>query len=132
MRYPLDRVLSSGYRYPPFEQLCPALYHDIRIIAKYILGELEVTGFMPGNKCRFNKKKKVMFVIMYVTGSTGKTEDRSKFLTKLDLFKKHNITHNNTLTTLFMQKMEYFTCIQRSINPILLLIMLLPIHISNR
>ena len=29
---------------------------------------------------------------MYVTGSTGKTEDRSKFLTTLDLFKKHNIT----------------------------------------
>ena len=35
---------------------------------------------------------------MYVTGSTGKTEDRSKFLTKLDLFKKHNIT------TVFMKK----------------------------
>ena len=48
---------------------------------------------------------------MYVTGSTGKTEDRSKFLTTLDLFKKHNIT------TGFMKKMEYFTCIQRSINP---------------
>ena len=48
---------------------------------------------------------------MYVTGSTGKTEDRLKFLTKLDLFKKHNIT------TLFMQKMEHFTCFQRSINP---------------
>ena len=46
---------------------------------------------------------------MYVTGSTGKTEDRLKFLTKLDLFKKHNIT------TLFMQKMEHFTCFQRSI-----------------
>ena len=29
---------------------------------------------------------------MYVTGSTGKTEDRSKFLIKLDLFNKHNIT----------------------------------------
>ena len=48
---------------------------------------------------------------MYVTGSTGKTEDRSKFLITLDLFKKHNIT------TGFMKKMEYFTCIQRSINP---------------
>ena len=35
---------------------------------------------------------------MYVTGSTGKTEDRSKFLTTLDLFKKHNIT------TAFMKK----------------------------
>ena len=67
---------------------------------------------MPGNKCKFQPKKKVMFVIMYVTGSTGKTEDRSKFLTKLDLFKKHNIT------TVFMKKkMEYCTCIQRSINP---------------
>ena len=49
---------------------------------------------------------------MYVTGSTGKTEDRSKFLMTLDLFKKHNIT------TAFMKKKkrEYFTCIQRSIN----------------
>ena len=44
------------------------------------------------------KKIKVIFVIMYVTGSTGKTEDRSKLLTKLDLFKKQNIT------TVFMQK----------------------------
>ena len=35
-----------------------ALYHDIRIIAKYISGELEVTGFMPGNK-DFNKKSYV-------------------------------------------------------------------------
>ena len=35
---------------------------------------------------------------MYVTGSTGKTEDRSKFLMTLDLFKKHNIT------TAFMKK----------------------------
>ena len=26
---------------------------DIHIIAKYISGELEVTGFMPGNKSRF-------------------------------------------------------------------------------
>ena len=49
---------------------------------------------------------------MYVTGSTGKTEDRSKFLTSLDLFKKHNIT-----TVFTKKKMEYFTCIQRSINP---------------
>ena len=39
-----------------------------------------------------------MFVTIYVTGSTGKTEDRSKLLTKLDLFKKHNIT------TVFMKK----------------------------
>ena len=53
---------------------------------------------------------------MYVTGSTGKTEDRWKFLTTLDLFKKDNIK------TFFMQKMEYFTCIQRSINP----------YVSNR
>ena len=44
------------------------------------------------------KKIKVIFVIMYVTGSTGKTEDRSKFLMTLDLFKKHNIT------TAFMKK----------------------------
>ena len=57
-----------------------------------------------------------MFVIMYVTGSTGKTEDRSQFLTKVDLFKKDNIK------TFFMQKMQSFTCIQRSINP----------YISNR
>ena len=35
---------------------------------------------------------------MYVTGSTGKTEDRSKFLMTLDLFKKYNIT------TAFMKK----------------------------
>ena len=35
-----------------------------------------------------------MFVIMYLI---AKIEDRSKFLTKLDLFKEHNIT-------LFMQK----------------------------
>ena len=35
---------------------------------------------------------------MYVTGSTGKTEDRSKFLMTLDLFKKHKIT------TAFMKK----------------------------
>ena len=41
---------------------------------------------------QISTKKKVIFVIMYVTGSTGKTEDRSKFLTTLDLFKKHNIT----------------------------------------
>ena len=53
---------------------------------------------------------------MYVTVSTGKTEDRSKFLIKLGLYDKHNIT------ALFMKKMEYFTCIQRSINP----------YISNR
>ena len=39
-----------------------------------------------------------MFVTIYVKGSTGKTEDRSKLLTKLDLFKKHNIT------TVFMKK----------------------------
>ena len=45
----------------------------------------------------FNQKK-VIFVIMYVTGSTGKTEDRSKFLMTLDLFKKHKIT------TAFMKK----------------------------
>ena len=31
----------------------PAPYRDIHIIAKYISGELEVTGFMPGNKSRF-------------------------------------------------------------------------------
>ena len=37
---------------------------------------------------------------MYVTGSTGKTEDRWKFLTKLDLFKKDNIK------TFFMQKLN--------------------------
>ena len=48
---------------------------------------------------------------MYVTGSTGKTEDRSKFLTTLDLFRKHKIT-----TAFMKKKMEYFTCIQRSIN----------------
>ena len=47
---------------------------------------------------QISTKKKVIFVIMYVTGSTGKTEDRSKFLTKLDLFNKHNIT------TVFMKK----------------------------
>ena len=62
------------------------------------------------------KNSYYMFVIMYVTGSTGKTEDRSQFLTKVDLFKKDNIK------TFFMQKMQYFTCIQRSINP----------YISNR
>ena len=44
------------------------------------------------------KKIKVIFVIMYVTGSTGKTEEGSKFLMTLDLFKKHNIT------TAFMKK----------------------------
>ena len=49
------------------------------------------------------KKIKVIFVIMYVTGSTGKTEDRSKFLTTLDLFKKHNIT------TAFMKKKKWNT-----------------------
>ena len=54
--------------------------------------------------------------MMYVTGSTGKTEDRSKFLIKLGLYNKHNIT------ALFMKKMEYFAHIQRSINP----------YISNR
>ena len=54
--------------------------------------------------------------MMYVTGSTGKTEDRSKFLIKLGLYNKHNIT------ALFMKKMEYFARIQRSINP----------YISNR
>ena len=84
----------------------PAPYHGIHIIAKYISGELEVTGFMLGNKNRFYI---FLFIIMYVTGSTGKTEDRSKFLTKLDLFKKDKIK------TFFMQKMEYFTCIQGSI-----------------
>ena len=47
---------------------------------------------------QISTKKKVMFVTIYVTGSTGKTEDRSKLLTKLDLFKKHNIT------TVFMKK----------------------------
>ena len=31
----------------------------IHIIAKYISGELEVAGFMPGNKCRFQPKKKL-------------------------------------------------------------------------
>ena len=35
---------------------------------------------------------------MYVTGSICKTEDRSKFLMTLGLFKKHNIT------TAFMKK----------------------------
>ena len=32
------------------------VYHNICIlkkIAKFFSGELEVTGFMPGNKCRF-------------------------------------------------------------------------------
>ena len=32
------------------------VYHDICIlkkVAKFFSGELEVTGFMPGNKCRF-------------------------------------------------------------------------------
>ena len=43
--------------------------------------------------------KKVVFVTMCVTGSTGKTEDRSQ--------------HNKT--TLFMHKIEYFTCNQRLI-----------------
>ena len=35
---------------------------------------------------------------MHVTGSTDKTADRLKFLTQLDLLKKHNIT------TLFMKE----------------------------
>ena len=48
---------------------------------------------------------------MYVTGSICKTEYRSKFLMTLGLFKKHNIT-----TAFMKKKMEYFTCIQRSIN----------------
>ena len=86
----------------------PAPYHGIHIIAKYISGELEVTGFMLGNKSRFYI---FLFIIMYVTGSTGKTEDRSKFLIKLGLYNKHNIT------AIFMKKMEYFARIQRSINP---------------
>ena len=47
---------------PGMKLACPASlilmfaaapYRDIHIIAKYISGELEVTGFMPGNKSRF-------------------------------------------------------------------------------
>ena len=73
-------------------------------------GSLKLGGFMPGNKCKFQPKKKVMFVIMYVTGSTGKTEDRSKFLTKLDLFKKYNIT------TVFMKKKNGILHLHSKIN----------------
>ena len=69
----------------------------IPVITKYILVEVEVTGFTPGNKCRFYQKK---FLIMYVTGSTGKTEDTEKLLNKLDLFEKNN----KTTLSLFMQK----------------------------
>ena len=48
----------------------PALYYDIRIIAKYIPGELEVTGFMPGNKSRadFNKKSYVCHNVCHGIG----------------------------------------------------------------
>ena len=71
------------------------------------LRELEVTGFKPGNKCRLWQ---VMFIIMYVTGSTGKTEDRS--------FEQAGfINKNHNKTTLFMHKIEYLTCNQRSISP---------------
>ena len=49
-----------------------------------------------------------MFVIMYVTGSTGKTEDRS--------FEQAGfINKNHNKTTLFMHKIEYLTCNQRLI-----------------
>ena len=53
----------------------PASYTDIHIIAKYILGNLRLQVSCLAINADYNKK--VMFVIMYVTGSTGKTEDRS-------------------------------------------------------
>ena len=40
-----------------FDVRSSTLYRDFRIIAKYVSGELEVTGFMPRNKCRLKQKK---------------------------------------------------------------------------
>ena len=36
MRYPLDRDLSSGYPYPPFEQLGPGLYRYHSVVYKRV------------------------------------------------------------------------------------------------
>ena len=85
----------------------PASYHTILIlkIAKYFLGELEVTGFMPANKCR-SYKNYVCYNICH--GSTDKTADRNSW----------TYLQSTTNWKHYLRQREYFTCIQRSFNPI--------------
>ena len=83
----------------------PASYPENHIIAKYILGSLKLQVSCLAINADYNKKSHVCHNVCHGIDWQN-WRQKPGFINK-----KHN------KTTLFMHKIEYFTCNQRSINP---------------
>ena len=83
----------------------PASYPENHIIAKYILGSLKLQVSCLAINADYNKKSHVCHNVCHGIDWQN-WRQKPGFINK-----KHN------KTTLFMHKIEYFTCNYRSINP---------------